>query len=83
MRLQVLPGSSLPDQLAALGYIAERTGETQRILPHAVSQDVTTTSSGAFIRCQRRLDAPGDGAHHGCRDRDRGAVRSANSYSVN
>jgi hypothetical protein len=26
-----------------------RTGETQRILPHAIRQDLTTTSSGALI----------------------------------
>jgi hypothetical protein len=49
MRLQVLPGSALPDQLAALGYIVERTGETQRILPHAVAQAMTMSSSGALV----------------------------------
>jgi hypothetical protein len=49
MRLQVLPGSVLLDQLAALGYIVEKTGETQRILPHAVRQDMTISSSGALV----------------------------------
>jgi hypothetical protein len=49
MRLQTLPGSALPDQLAALGYIVERTGETQRILPHAVAQKFEVSSSGALV----------------------------------
>jgi hypothetical protein len=49
MRLQVLPGSALPDQLAALGYLVERTGETQRVLAHAVAQKFEVSSSGAFI----------------------------------
>jgi hypothetical protein len=46
MRLQVLPGSGLPEQLAAMGYIVEWTGETQRILPHAIRQKFMVRSDG-------------------------------------
>jgi hypothetical protein len=49
MRLQVLPGSALPDQLRKLGYIVVPTGTTSRILPHAVRQAMTMSSSGALI----------------------------------
>ena len=49
VRLQTLVGSPLPGQLRKLGYIVERTGETQRILPHAVSQRFETSSSGALV----------------------------------
>jgi hypothetical protein len=44
-----LVGSPLPDQLRGLGYSVEKTGESQRILPHAVSQKFETSSSGALI----------------------------------
>jgi hypothetical protein len=44
-----LVGSPLPGQLTAMGYIVEKTGESQRILPHAVSQKFETSSSGALI----------------------------------
>jgi hypothetical protein len=46
MRLQALPGSPLPAQLAAQGYIIERIGETQRILAHAVTVKFTTRADG-------------------------------------
>jgi hypothetical protein len=36
MRFDALPGSPLPDQLRELGYLVERTGETERILPHTM-----------------------------------------------
>jgi hypothetical protein len=49
MRLQVLPGSSLPDQLRKLGYIVVPVGTTSRILPHAVAQRFETSSSGALL----------------------------------
>jgi hypothetical protein len=49
IRLQVLPGSPLPDQLAAQGYTVVPTGTTQRILAHAVAQPMTMSSSGALI----------------------------------
>jgi hypothetical protein len=44
-----LVGSALPEQLAAMGYVVEKPGETQRILPHAVAQRFGTSSSGALI----------------------------------
>jgi hypothetical protein len=42
MRLQTVPESLLPDQLLELGYIVERTGETERILPNTVIAMVET-----------------------------------------
>jgi hypothetical protein len=35
--------------IARLGYIVEKTGESQRILPHAVAQKFEVLSSGALI----------------------------------
>jgi hypothetical protein len=32
-----------------LGYLVEKTGETQRILPLAVAQPMTMSSSGALV----------------------------------
>jgi hypothetical protein len=49
MRLQVLPGSPLPGELIELGYLVTRTGETQRILPMAIAQPMTLSSSGALV----------------------------------
>jgi hypothetical protein len=44
-----LPGSALPEQLAARGYIVEKIGESERILPHAVVQWLEVSSSGALV----------------------------------
>jgi hypothetical protein len=41
-----LVGSALPGQLAALGWHVEKIGESQRILPHAVSQKLTVRADG-------------------------------------
>jgi hypothetical protein len=49
MRFEALPDSALPAALRDLGYIVEKTGETQRILPHAVTERFETSSSGALI----------------------------------
>jgi hypothetical protein len=49
IRFEALPGSSLPSQLQSLGYIVGRTGESQRILPHAVLQRFETSSSGVLV----------------------------------
>jgi hypothetical protein len=49
MRFQALPGSGLPDALLNLGYIVEPIGETQRILPHAVTERFEMSSSGALV----------------------------------
>jgi len=35
--------------LYKLGYVVTEIGETQRILPHAISQELTLSSSGALI----------------------------------
>jgi hypothetical protein len=42
----MLPGW-MPDELRQLGYDGIITGEGQRILPHAIEQKLTLTSSGA------------------------------------
>jgi hypothetical protein len=41
-----LVGSPLPDQLRGLGYSVEKTGESQRILPHAIRQKFTVRADG-------------------------------------
>ena len=49
MRFDALVGSPLPEQLAAMGYIVEKTGTSERILPHAVPQRFEVSSSGALV----------------------------------
>jgi hypothetical protein len=49
MRFEALPDSALPAALRSMGYVVEQTGETQRILPHAITEELTTTSSGAVV----------------------------------
>ena len=49
MRFDALVGSPLPAQLTAMGYIVEKIGESQRILPHAVVQRFEVSSSGALV----------------------------------
>src|SRR6267378_4117778 len=46
--MECLPDSSLPDELKALGYRLEPTGETQRILPHALTEKFTRGADGTF-----------------------------------
>jgi hypothetical protein len=58
MRLQVLPGSPLPDELRELGYIVVPTGTTERILPMAVRQAMTVSSSGALIAATENSTRP-------------------------
>jgi hypothetical protein len=72
MQFQALPGSPLPDQLRQLGWRVERTGTSERILPHAVSQRFETSSSGHPVdREQHQADVD---RRHACRDRERRAV---------
>jgi hypothetical protein len=49
LRFDALVGSPLPAQLAALGYIVEKIGTSQRILPDAVAQKFETSSRGALV----------------------------------
>ncbi|WP_154072342.1 hypothetical protein [Bradyrhizobium erythrophlei] len=49
LRFDALVGSPLPAQLTAMGYIVEKIGESQRILPHAVVQRFEVSSSGALV----------------------------------
>lgn len=44
--LECLPGSPLPDQLRAAGYLVTETGTTQRILPHAIEQRFVVGAGG-------------------------------------
>jgi hypothetical protein len=44
-----LVGSALPEQLAAMGYIVEKTGTSERILAHPVAQRFEVSSSGALV----------------------------------
>jgi hypothetical protein len=44
-----LVGSPLPAQLTAMGYIVERIGTSERILPHVVAQRFEVSSSGALL----------------------------------
>jgi hypothetical protein len=45
--LETLPGA-MPDELRQLGYDAINTGEGERLLPNAIDQKLTLTSSGAY-----------------------------------
>jgi hypothetical protein len=58
MRFEALPGSALPDQLRALGWRVERTGESERILPCAVSQKFTTRADGELVPFTEGSSAP-------------------------
>ena len=46
--VEVLPGSGLPAELKAAGYSLVPDGEGERILPAAIVQEFTLTSSGAY-----------------------------------
>ena len=48
MRFQALIGSPLPDALRAAGYEVTETGTTQRILPHAVVEELVAHADGSF-----------------------------------
>jgi hypothetical protein len=48
MRFEALPGSPLPDQLRDAGYDVTETGQTQRILPHAMVEELVTLADGSF-----------------------------------
>jgi hypothetical protein len=43
--LEVLPGSSLPDELRGKGYTVEENGEGTRLIPHAIVEAVVTEGS--------------------------------------
>ena len=60
-------------QLAALGYIVEKIGESQRILPHAIRQKFTIRADGE-LETFRRQPKAGDGGRHQRRARGRRAV---------
>ena len=49
MNFGALVGSAQPVQLTALGYIVEKIGTSERILPHAVAQRFEVSSSGALV----------------------------------
>jgi hypothetical protein len=49
MRFQAIPDSALPAALRDLGYVVEHTGQSQRILPHAITERFETSSSGVLV----------------------------------
>jgi hypothetical protein len=49
MRFEALPDSGLPAALRDLGNVVEHTGQSQRILPHAITERFETSSSGALV----------------------------------
>jgi hypothetical protein len=49
LRFDALVGSPLPAQLTAMGYIVEKTGESQRTMPRAIAQRFEVSSSGALV----------------------------------
>jgi hypothetical protein len=80
MRFEALPGSPLPDQLRDTGYDVTVIGQTQRILPHAVVEELVAHADGSFGPVTEGYDA-GDKARDACRDRDRGEIRSAHALT--
>jgi len=44
--------------LCKLGYVVTEIGETQRILPHAITEMLTTSSSGALIAATENSTRP-------------------------
>src|SRR5215471_9929182 len=46
--IEVLPNSTLPDELRVAGYDLDPAGEGERILPAAIITEMTLSSSGAF-----------------------------------
>ena len=46
--VEVLPGSTLPDELRGAGYAIVPAGEGERILPAAIVQEFILSSSGAY-----------------------------------
>jgi hypothetical protein len=49
MRFQALPDSGLPAAVRDLGYVVEHMGQSQRILPHAITERFETSSSGGLV----------------------------------
>jgi hypothetical protein len=48
----------LPAALRDLGYVDEKTGQSQRILPHAVTERFETSSSGALLTATENSTKP-------------------------
>lgn len=48
VRMECLPDSTLPDELRKLGYTVESDGETERILPHAITTQVVSAADGVL-----------------------------------
>jgi hypothetical protein len=46
--IEVLPGSTLPDDLRGLGHQVHEAGEGERILATAITQQFTLTADGEF-----------------------------------
>ena len=50
--------TALPAALRSMGYIVERTGEIERILPHAIVEKFETSSSGALVTAAENSTKP-------------------------
>jgi len=48
VRMECMPESSLPDELRKLGYRLEPGGETERILPHAITTQIVSDVDGVL-----------------------------------
>jgi hypothetical protein len=71
---ETLPGSTLPDELIALGYDVREDGEGERIIANAITQLLTLTSSGSFEAATAGIDEADRDHGHACRDRARAAI---------
>jgi hypothetical protein len=49
IEIETLPGSPLPAELRAAGYELKAAEEGERILPSAIVERLTMTSSGALV----------------------------------
>jgi hypothetical protein len=79
MQFQALPGSPLPDQLRQLGWRVERTGTSERILPHAVRRRFEVSSSGALTPATENSTRPTSIVVTQPRYRGCGCLRSENA----
>jgi hypothetical protein len=64
MRFEALPGSDLPDDLRAKGYIIDQIGTTTRILPAGNTEVMSTTRVGALELATEGSTRPRLLVHH-------------------
>jgi hypothetical protein len=74
MRFQTLIGSPLPDALRAAGYDVTETGQTQRILPQAIVEELVILPDGSAAPPIENSSRPVTRPRDACRDYDRHGV---------